>query len=286
MKRLVVALSSVGLSIALLLSGCAGLADPVVDDTAELGSIDDGIQIVDPVELVGVWRVTDAAGEGDHTWLRLADDMMIWNDCGVASGTWAARDDAFIASIDGGQMGDCAFGDEFPADWVTGAAGYGNVDGELVLLDADHKKLATLTIDGAPPTSENYLDEYTEQPDLDEVSDYLDRDIADLPADAVPVDSLVGTWAPAGFTGTAKTFVEFTEAGDWFGSDGCNGIDGRWAAGENGTLLTTAGPSTAIGCEGSAAPYWVVQASTVGMVGDELTLYDADGAVLGALVAA
>jgi len=275
MKRLLV----VAVASALLMSGCAG---PVVD----AGSLDDGAQTVDPIELIGVWRVTNAAHEGDSTWLRLADDLMLWNDCGVAGGSWTARNDAFLAEINSGHSGDCAFGSEFPADWLTGATGYGYIDGQLALLDAEGERLATLTIDGNPPTSENYLDEFTEQPDIDEVREYIVSEVEPLPADALPVQSLVGKWIPTDATGNTDPFLEFLPNGSYSGSDGCNGVGGRWVAGSNGALLATSGASTMMGCDGSSVPHSISMATTVGMVGDELTLYDADGAVLGALVAA
>ena len=269
---------------AILLSGCAG---PVVNADApdQVGSLDDGAQVVDPIELVGLWRVRDAAGEGDSTWLRLAGGFMLWNDCGVAGGSWKARDDAFLAEINTGHGGDCAFGEEFPADWLTDATGYGYIDGELALLDAAGERLARLTIDGNPPTSENFIDEYTEQPDVDEAREYINSEVEPLPAGALPVESLVGRWLPTDATGDTDPFLEFRADGTYSGSDGCNGVGGRWAAGSNGALLATLGGTTQMGCDGSNVPQLISQATTVGKVGDELTLYDADGAVLGALVA-
>lgn len=272
-------------ALALLLTGCAGPVDPTVpEQTSAPGTLDDGVETVPAVELVGVWKVSNAAREGDDTYLRLADDLMVWNDCGIAMGSWRAQKDAFIATIDGWSGDSCAFGDEFPAAWVTTATGYGYVHGELSLLDSDGERLATLTKDGKPRIDENTSDDHREQPVVSELGYRPFDDAVPLPIEAVPIKSIVGRWLPADFDGPTDPYLEFHSDGTYTGSDGCNGASGRWVAGESGAFLATSGPSTLIGCEGSNEAHSVGQASLVGMVGDELTLYDANGSKLAALV--
>jgi len=271
-------------ALALLLTGCAGPVDPTVpEQTSAPGTLDDGAERIPAVELIGVWKVSNAAGEGEDTYLRLAEEVMVWNDCGIASGSWAARNDAFIASFDSWSGDSCAFSGDFPAEWVTHAAGYGLVDGELALLDSSGARLATLTKDGKPRTDPNMVDDYREQPELDDLIFRPFEDAVPLPSEAVPAESIVGRWLPTDYSGSGP-FVEFSDDGTYSGSDGCNGVGGRWVAGAAGDLLTTSGASTAIGCEGSGAAYAVGQADLVGMVGDELVLYDSEGKKLAALV--
>lgn len=72
--------------------------------------------------------------------------------------------------------------------------------------------------------------------------------------------------------------------GTWIGSDGCNGGSGRWAMGDGGELLVTAGPSTLIGCEGVGVPGLFAQSALAGFDGAELVLLDQTGAELVKLV--
>ena len=142
-------------ALAILLTGCAGPVDPPAPNEAvQPATLDNGDETVPAVDLVGVWKVTNAAGEGDDTYLRLAEEVMVWNDCGIASGSWAARNDAFIASFNAWSGDSCDFEDEFPAKWVTDATGYGYIDGDLSLLGAAGERLATLTKDGKPRTDD------------------------------------------------------------------------------------------------------------------------------------
>jgi hypothetical protein len=110
--------------------------------------------------------------------------------------------------------------------------------------------------------------------------------VAGLPGDATPITAadLLGRWQPLELGNGDPPFVEFKDDGTWSGSDGCNGMAGRWMLGEVGHFLATGGASTLIGCFNSPAPTWLSGTSLIGMVGDELTLYDASGAKLGALV--
>ena len=274
-------------ALAILLTGCAGPVDPPAPNEAvQPATLDNGDEIVPAVDLVGVWKVTNAAGEGDDTYLRLAEEVMVWNDCGIASGSWAARNDAFIASFNLWSGDSCDFEDEFPAKWVTDATGYGYIDGDLSLLGAAGERLATLTKDGKPRTDPNMVDDFREQPVLDDLYNRPYEDSVALPSEAQPAKSIVGRWLPTDSTGDTEPFVEFLADGTYRGSDGCNGLGGRWVAGDLGDVLTTSGFSTAIGCDGSGAPYDVGQAALVGMVGDELTLYDAEGTRLSSFVRA
>jgi len=268
-------LAAAAVVAALLLSGCAD----------KPGSLDDGIESVPATELIGLWRVSDAAGEGDETWLLLGEEVVLWNDCGLASGSWDARDDAFIAEINSWAGDSCAV-DDFPADWLVAAAGYGFIDDKLSLVDASGSRVATLTLDGTPPIHPDWSDEYREQPDKDEVAKFILREGVPLPDVAVPADDLVGKWLPTDYNGSIDPHLTFADDGQYVGWDGCNGFRGRWVYGAQGSILTTSGASTAVWCDGSNAAYEIASADTLGMVGDELTLFGYDGEVLAAFIRA
>ena len=61
------------------------------------------------LELVNLWRVSDAEGEPTETWLRLdASSYQLWRDCGgFLEGGWAASGTVFVASTPFAVNGDC-----------------------------------------------------------------------------------------------------------------------------------------------------------------------------------
>lgn len=271
-------------ALAVLLTGCAGPVAPTVpDETASPATLDDGVEVGPAVDLVGVWKVSNADGEGDDTYLRLAEEVIVWSDCGTAAGIWAARNDAFIASFDEWSLDYCDLDGKSAARWLLDATGYGYVDGNLSLLDSTGEPLATLTKDGRPRDDWSTVYDYGAQPVLSEISHHSFEDSVPLPGEAVPAKSIVGRWLPTDYAGDGP-FVEFSAKGGYVGSDGCNRVGGRWAMGARGDLLTTHGGTTLMACEGSGAANAVGGASLVGMVGDELTLYNASGSKLASFV--
>lgn len=108
-----------------------------------------------------------------------------------------------------------------------------------------------------------------------------------LPGGLAPVDRarLLGTWVPPGDpVAPQPPHVRFAGNGDWNGSDGCNGGNGRWTVGPDGVLLATGGPMTLIGCDGMVGvPGWLAATTRAGMDGATLVLVDVTGAELGRL---
>jgi hypothetical protein len=113
------------------------------------------------------------------------------------------------------------------------------------------------------------------------------------PADAA---SLLGRWVPDESAGPPprvreghaplrprRAFVELSPGGRWAGSDGCNGVGGRWIAGADGALFATAGPQTLIGCLDLRVDHWLTGSRQAGFDGDVLVLLDAAGHELGRL---
>src|SRR5688572_19543095 len=71
--------------------------------------------------LIGLWRVSGAAGEQSDTWLRLDTvDFQLWRDCGMIQGSWTAGEAAFIASTYGASGG-CADGRLPTVAWLESA---------------------------------------------------------------------------------------------------------------------------------------------------------------------
>jgi len=280
MRRLVAAAA-----VGLMLSGCAtGTGDTGAGGTGHAWLVD--VPASDPVDLVGLWRVTDADGEGDPAWLRLTPgSYQLWRDCGgFVEGGWEVSSRVFVASAPFASTGSCPV-DPWPtAEWLTDARAYRASDGGWELLDASGERLARLTVDGAPEPIPNALPEYAQAPEVTDDVRAAFAGPAPLPAvfSAATAGELVGRWEPAG-TGAHGSFVELSADGTWTGSDGCNDAGGAWGVDDGGLLLATSGITTAIGCDGVAVTYWLSAAARAAFDGGVLVLLDVDGAELGRL---
>lgn len=87
--------------------------------------------------------------------------------------------------------------------------------------------------------------------------------LPDTPDIILEDSSLIGRWqAPE--PANQDAYVEFTEYGIWFASDGCNTLDGTWEFETDNTLTTrSAAVMTAIGCNNVPIPTTVGNARSV-----------------------
>src|SRR5690554_6818188 len=267
----------------LLLAGCAG--EPPIDDLPPAAP-PTGLFIESAaIGLVNLWKVTDAAGEADETWLRLdAQEFQLWRDCGMIMGSWRATDSLFLAGVNSAS-GDCAT-DAIPAvEWLESATSFVKSGDGYELLAHGGEVVASLSIDGAPEPIETAAEFYTEPPEITEEVRAQFAVPTQLGAEFEPAtaDALEGRWAPVEKAPT-DPHVEFGSDGTWIGSDGCNGGSGRWAVSGSGEFLATSGPSTLMWCEGAPVPSWVAQATAAGIDADgQLHLFDSSGTELGIL---
>ena len=81
------------------------------------------VEPADPVGLVGLWTVREAAGEEPGAILRLAEgDLSLWRRCGHLAGSWAASPDGlFVDHLYGGSDA-CVTGPDSGPAWLTRAA--------------------------------------------------------------------------------------------------------------------------------------------------------------------
>lgn len=239
----------------------------------------------DPVELVGLWRV-HAEAEDDDTWLRLdADEFQLWRGAGFVDGGWDASESTLVATA-WGRVGEGGTGDLEPG-WLVGTHTYRRTDEGWELLDDDGEPLATMTVDGAPEPIPSAVEELARAPEVtDEVRRGL-RPPVPLPEGLTSADAdrLAGRrWVPAEGSYDTDPHVVLHEDGSWTGSDGCNAAGGHWAVPDGGRLLSTVGPTTAIGCDGAPVGWWLGGAALAGFDGLTLVLLDREGAELGRLV--
>jgi hypothetical protein len=270
--RLRTAIASV---LVLALAGCAGdgstgaQEEPQAPPAAEVG----------PVALIGLWTV-EGTDEESGTVLRIAPkkQVSLWRSCGTLTGTWAASDGLFLATLNGG-TGTCIPDGAAPVQptpaWLMKAAGYEVAGTERVLVDGAGNTVARLVPGGKPKVTEGVAASEAEPPVVtEEDRAELESTAAPLPGGVTPAEqtALTGRWVPA--SGGAAAYVEFKGDGTWTGSDGCNGNSGRWALGAGGTFLATSGPSTLIACDGAGIPGWLATAGQVGLADGQLVLLD------------
>lgn len=249
----------------------------------------------EPIDLVNMWRVSGVEEESPDTWLRLdGSDYVLWRGCGVIHGSWRATGTAFLA-YSSGASGECVTGDDsLNTGWLESVTSYRPSGEGWELVDPDNAVVATLTVDGGPEPISGLIEYYVEPPEVtEEIRDALAMEATPLPAGLSPVTQadLVGRWVQVDVDRAYpeyvdEPFAEFQDDRGWSGTDGCNGAQGRWTVDRNGVLLATAGPSTAIGCDGAQVPSWVVQASSAGFDDGRLVLLDGSGSELGVLVRA
>jgi len=105
-------------------------------------------------------------------------------------------------------------------------------------------------------------------------------DAGQTPTPPAP-QSIVGTWVVNPEQALLTTpFLTIAEDGSWTGSDGCNVVRGTWEVAADGTLVTTSGPSTLIGCDGKPLPALFSNAARATVDGDSLVLQDESGEVV------
>ncbi len=288
-----VALAVVVLATAVLPSGCAKLFDREPPDGPWLGQpsriLPSSASSLPGTDLIGLWRVSDASGVDPDTWIRFGDDLALYQPCGWSMGEWRTSDHTFIASISGWN-GAC--GPATPAiPWLTGAVAFSSTSmyGDVELLDANGDVIARLAYDGAPPHDPSASDDYRSVPAFD---DRVLARIAPLPPaqldrDAVTSADLLGRWVPSDADPRlgSTPYVEFAADGTWAGSDGANGIGGRWSFPDGRPFLVTGGPTTLIGSvyDLSQVGDWLASACAVDSDHGVLVLLDSDGTELGRL---
>ncbi|MEU4220023.1 hypothetical protein [Actinoplanes sp. NPDC026623] len=233
---------------------------------------------LDPVALVGMWKLTGIGAEAGTVVGLAPGDLTIYRSCGELLASWRADSQGlFVAGISGGTDG-CD--PRSRVAWLDRAAGYRLGGRGAMLVDAHGESVARLVAAGLPPPD----------PELFEVTDEVRRSFgtpAALPARLTPAArrDLPGRWVPAGGGSKAfeRPYLKIRADGRWSASDGCNGSEGGWVAGPAGTLLATSGISTLIGCDNVPVGGWLSAARRAGFDGATLVLLDQNAEELGRL---
>ncbi|MGV8882793.1 MAG: hypothetical protein ACOH19_11640 [Rhodoglobus sp.] len=257
------------------LTGCTSAPTPPSEPSSTPRAVSDTIG------LVGTWRVSDAEGETADTWLRLdAGEAQLWRECGVDHYSWGGRDGAFIASA--WLWAYCGETEPPVASWLEGATAYEKDGDGWILLDGEGAVVARLAEDGAPPSTPDNPDGFTQPPSSDTSIASHFQQPAPLPDSLSPGD-ITGRWLTEELSDNPRVFVEFGP-GAWTASDGCNHQRGRWVSVGPGLLVAGSSFSTEIGCENIPIASWVMETTSAGFDGETLVLVDTTGAELVRLV--
>ena len=244
----------------------------------------------DPSRLVATWTVSaPAASEGAVVIIgdRVDGGLELFLDCGLMFGAWRANARGmFVASESGG---DGACFDHHSDPWPTwlDAVGFSYDGNDALLLSGEGNVLARLAPGGHPTTGPDDSAEFASPPVV--TGDMREKfaEPAPLPAGVEPATAadIRGRWLPVD-RAPAKAYLQFNGDNSYGGSDGCNGVGGRYVVGDGGLFIATAGGSTMIGCDNSPLPSWPAQAARLGLRGDHLVFVDPHGRRLGEAVKA
>lgn len=283
------ALLIVVLLAAVLLSGCAKSESERLEETwyGQPGGALPG----DPgIELVGIWRVSDAAEAEADTWIRFGEDLALYRPCGWSFGDWRTSVRAFLADLTAQSSG-C--GDATRPVWLLEARGFrGSMFGDVTLLDADGGPLAHLVYDGAPPSTPAVDDDYRKPPALDAgvQANVLWLPPAVLDREPLTAATLLGRWVPSGADSSAAEtpYAEFRADGTYVGVNGPSAIGGRWSFPEGRPFLAMRDPRIPGGRtdERSDIESWLLGACAIDLDHGVLVLLDQQGTELGRLIRA
>jgi hypothetical protein len=238
-------------------------------------------EAVDAVALVGLWEVLDA-GEEPGTILKLGTGQLaLLRPCGPIWGAWNADAAGLFVAGASAWHGPC--GDDPRPAWLTAVAAHRPEEEGHVLLDAAGGVVARL-VPGDEPTLPDTVAQSEAAPP--EVTDDTRRRLgpsAPLPAGLVAVDagSVVGRWVPSDAPAGSEAHAELQADGEWSGSDGCNGLGGRWRTGTGGALLAVGGGHNLAGCGNIPVQDRLERTARAGFDGDVLVLLDRQGDEVG-----
>lgn len=278
-------LKRIGIVVALAtLTVMTGCAADTADRQTRLSSLD----------LIGLWKVTEADGADTETWLAInAGWLTVWTPCSALSLSWVSDGAQFRIGSWGGS-GPCVdMSTELDA-WLTAARGVEPVgDGALRLLDSVGDHVALLTRDTAPDPfdfGENGMQQ-VEVPVVDADAITAETDPPALDAGLEPVDeeTISGRWVPVDYEGSGDPYVQFDVDAGYLVSDGCNEASGPLLVADDGRVrVGRYGAATDIGCDNIDLPARVELTVRAGVdpQTDELVLFDRGGEELVRLVRA
>lgn len=229
--------------------------------------------------LVGLWKV-EAEGEGTETWVAFTPrGVTVERDRRLISASWVTGDNrigAVVGSWDGALT-------DHSVPWLEDAGTFAREGAEFLLQAPDGSVLASLTpARGAPAPRSASADSMSVS--TSGAGSAFSLPVAPAaPGPALSPEELTGRWR----TGDAaadgsRPFITFAADGTYRGSDGCDGISGKWLLLPGNRLVFTSSGRTQVGCGNlQPVPEWTEATRSVSVVSGALTLFDVDGTPLG-----
>lgn len=254
-----------------------------------------------PSTLIGAWNV-EADGVPSGSKVRIGDpaeeEFFGWDatmdlgSCVVGLRMAAARPNLFAWQYTSSSGTDCdrkvarGFIDAPPA-LLEASTFVATSDGGIILRDLKGVTVATLTPTSTLRTPAGVDPRGSELPTASAQGRAAFDRVLVVSNDLAPAtrDALIGSWRPQRAKND-RARLTFEDDGSFRGSDGCNGVFGRWSMdGDTGAIVTTPpGAMTLIGCNNSGMPGTVHGARFAGFDGDVLVLVDAGGKELARFV--
>jgi hypothetical protein len=244
--------------------------------------------VADPSDLVGVWWLRGRDSLDGRLLAIGVGEFAMFDDFCKAEGTWRASSSGLVATFytDGGS-GQCDGLIEASDAWFADISWFATKDDRVELLNVSGETV--LTLEPAPDLPAEELDTSGRYPRAEpvaplppEVQVPTSEQLVDVRW--LPLDSAGGLGGSANGDGDEadQAFAEFADDNYWEGSDGCNGQAGSWALHPGtGEWLATSGASTDKGCKNYPVAEEITGSAAVGIDGDELVFFDADGTEIG-----
>jgi len=247
-----------------------------------------GNRHADPLQLVGIWRVI-ATGTLPAPIVSVSSlGLLVWTSCGSMFGTWNADQQGLFVGLLGGGPPSCLLGPRSRANlnpkWLT-AMGYARTGHDELLLGANGTVLARLVPTTVPRAlAKGLLPAYLRPVVTPALREALLRVNRPLPSGLAPAlaRQVVGRWVPANPVLAHRPqapYLSFSPNGNWSGSDGCNGLGGRWSIGPGGILAVVSGGQTLVGCHNVNLGESLSEATRAAFQGRTLVLVSAAGKV-------
>ncbi len=281
-----------------LLTGCGGQPNPESPSPAgSPAAPSTAAQRADPIGLIGLWTPIGADEEPEAVMRIGADSFELFRRCQIAEGTWDANEAGLFVGAPYGYVlvpdrRGCASeaplrtADDLSPEWLARVTTFRAEGPDRLLLDGQGRVVVRLQPRTGPVDRPGLPPERTGVPAVTDEVRLAYAPARPVPASLTPVTpaALLGRWRPESVPASQwYAYVEFRDGAQWTGSDGCNGVGGRWAAGPAGSFVATFGPSTAIGCDNVPVGDWMDRARRIGLDGTVLVLLDGAGNELGRL---
>ena len=221
-----------------------------------------------PLRLVGVWRVTDTGVRPAPVVSVGSLGLLVWQPCGWASGGWNANQQGlFVGNLTGGAAACALTAGDLNPRWLAAATAYKATGRDELIVGSTGGVLARLVPTTVPKAlRKGFLPAYVHPVVTPQLRKDLLKVNLPLPSGLVPATAkqLVGAWVPASLPlkhWRQTPHLTFTSDRNWSGSDGCNGLGGRWSLGRGGSLVVVSMGSTLIGCDNVSVEWWLFKAT-------------------------